>query len=86
MQALTKTVILQVPNHQTHNYVTLSVGFRNSDHEVSILNCNFVFTIQKELMEKAQAIFVTANRATRPEKEHILKFMAGTRGSAPTVP
>ena len=31
-------------------------------------------------MEKAQEIFKTANRATRPEKEHILKFMAGTRG------
>jgi len=31
-------------------------------------------------MEKAQAIFATANKATRPEKEHILKFMAGTRG------
>jgi len=36
--------------------------------------------IQKELMEKAQEIFRTANKATRPEKEHILKFMAGTRG------
>lgn len=36
--------------------------------------------MQKELMEKAQEIFRTANKATRPEKEHILKFMAGTRG------
>lgn len=37
--------------------------------------------LQKELMEQAQEIFRTANKATRPEKEHILKFMAGTRGS-----
>lgn len=32
-------------------------------------------------MEQAQEIFRTANKATRPEKEHILKFMAGTRGN-----
>ncbi|XP_021962478.1 negative elongation factor A [Folsomia candida] len=38
-----------------------------------------IVTLSKELMEKAQEIFRTANKATRPEKEHILKFMAGTR-------
>ncbi|CAG7831265.1 unnamed protein product [Allacma fusca] len=38
-----------------------------------------VVTLSKELMEQAQEIFRTANKATRPEKEHILKFMAGTR-------
>jgi len=56
VQPQTKTVILQVPNHQPQQIM-----------------------LSKDLMEKAQEIFRTANRATRPEKEHILKFMAGTR-------
>ncbi|ODM93080.1 Negative elongation factor A [Orchesella cincta] len=69
---------------QRHNIPLVSVGAPQPMTKTVILQVptnqtQQIVTLSKELMEQAQEIFRTANKATRPEKEHILKFMAGTR-------
>lgn len=69
MQTLILATLSNYPKHDKFAYL----NNLDDDKPPSLI-------LQKELMEKAQEIFRTANKATRPEKEHILKFMAGTRG------